>query len=78
MTNLEIKERIDSNNKLIKELMNPSEFTLNNSVAELLAENRNLQSQCNHHFVEGFCCLRCSKRKMLAKVYLPNSFRERV
>ena len=34
MTNLEIKERIDSNNKLIKELMNPSEFTLNNSVAE--------------------------------------------
>ena len=55
MTNLEIKERIDRNNKLIREVMNPSEFTLNNTVAELLAENRRLQSMCNHSFVEGFC-----------------------
>ena len=55
MTNLEIKEQIDRNNKLIKEVMNPSEFTLNNTVAELLAENRRLQSMCNHNFVEGFC-----------------------
>ena len=55
MTNLEIKEQIDRNNKLIKECMNPSEFTLNNTVAELLAENRRLQSMCNHNFVEGFC-----------------------
>ena len=35
--------------------MNLTEFTLNNTVAELLAENRRLQSMCNHNFVEGFC-----------------------
>lgn len=55
MTNLEIKEQIDRNNKLIKEVMNPSEFTLNNTIAELLAENKRLQSMCNHNFVEGYC-----------------------
>lgn len=55
MTNLEIKERIDRNNKLIKEVMNPSEFTLNNTVAELLAENKRFQGMCNHNFVEGYC-----------------------
>lgn len=55
MTNLEIKKQIDLNNKLIKEVMNPSEFTLNNTVAELLTENKRLQGMCKHHFVEGFC-----------------------
>ena len=55
MSNLEIKEQIDRNNKLIQDIMNPSQFTLNNSVSELLAENKRLQSMCNHNFVEGFC-----------------------
>jgi hypothetical protein len=55
MTNLQIKEAIDKNNKLIEQLLNPSEFTLNNAVRDLLAKNAELQAQCEHSFVDGFC-----------------------
>ena len=55
MTQLEIKEKIDKNNETIQLLLNPSEFTLNNSIARLLAENTVLQEQCQHNFVDGFC-----------------------
>ena len=55
MTNLEIKEKIDANNKLIETLLNPSMFTLNNSIKDLLKENDDLQAQCTHNFVDGFC-----------------------
>lgn len=55
MTNLEIKERIDTNNKLIRDIMNPGEFVLNNAVRDLLAENAKLQEQCTHNFVDGYC-----------------------
>ena len=62
MTNLEIKEKIDANNKLIENLLNPSEFTLNNAVKDLLKENDELQKQCKHNFVDGFCEY-CYKRE---------------
>ena len=55
MTQLEIKEKIDKNNKVIEALFSPSVFTLNNTVAALLAENEQLQSQCKHKFVDGYC-----------------------
>lgn len=55
MTLLQIKEEIDRNNKLIQNLLNPSEFTLNNSVRELLKANEELQAQCTHNFVDGYC-----------------------
>ena len=55
MTNLEIKEKIDQNNKLIETLLNPSTFTLNNTVKDLLIENDTLQAQCTHNFVDGYC-----------------------
>lgn len=55
MTQLQIKEEIDKNNKLIEQLINPSEFTLNNAVRDLLARNTELQNQCQHSFVDGFC-----------------------
>ena len=55
MTNLEIKEKIDANNKIIKTLLDPSTFTLNNVVKELLIENDALQTQCTHSFVDGYC-----------------------
>lgn len=55
MTNLEIKEKIDANNKLIETLLNPSMFTLNNTIKDLLAENAALQAQCTHNFVDGYC-----------------------
>ena len=55
MTNLEIKEKIDQNNKIIETLFSPNIFTLNNAVSELLKENDELQKQCTHSFVEGYC-----------------------
>ena len=55
MTNLEIKQKIDENNKIIETLLNPSTFTLNNVIKELLIENDQLQAQCAHNFVDGYC-----------------------
>ena len=55
MTQLQIKEAIDKNNALIEHLINPSQFTLNNAVRELLNQNAELQKQCKHSFVDGFC-----------------------
>lgn len=55
MTNLQIKEKIDMNNKTIESLLNPSVFTLNNTVKALLQENDDLQALCKHNFVDGFC-----------------------
>lgn len=55
MTQLQIKEAIDKNNALIEQLINPSQFTLNNAVRELLNQNAELQKHCKHSFVDGFC-----------------------
>lgn len=55
MTNLQIKEKIDANNDIIREILNPTQFTLNNTVRELLEENAELQKQCTHNFVDGYC-----------------------
>ena len=55
MTNLEIKEKIEANNKIIETLLNPNAFTLNNAIKDLLAENSELQAQCTHNFVDGYC-----------------------
>lgn len=55
MTALEIHNKIDQNNKLIRELFTPNVFTLNNAVSELLNENKELQKQCPHCFVDGYC-----------------------
>ena len=55
MTNLEIKQKIDSNNELIEQLLSPNVFTLNTTIMKLLEENRKFQAQCNHNFVDGYC-----------------------
>jgi hypothetical protein len=55
MTQLERKEKIDQNNKTIQTILNPSQFTLNNTVRALLEENALLQKECEHSFVDGYC-----------------------
>lgn len=55
MTQIEIKEIIDNNNKIIRDLFSPNQFTLNNTVRELLEKNKELQAQCEHKFVDGYC-----------------------
>lgn len=56
---LEIKEKIDFNNKLIQEALTPNMFTLNTTVNDLLAENRKLQKKCPHEFDEEDFCIYC-------------------
>lgn len=55
MNGVEIRKQIDFNNNLIQQSLTPNIFTLNNTVATLLAENQKLQQQCQHEFNEGFC-----------------------
>lgn len=63
MNGLEIKEKIDKNNKLIESLLTPNQFTLNNTVKDLLKENDELQSKCAHVFEEGYC-IYCYKEEI--------------
>lgn len=55
MKQLEIKEKIDCNNRIIQEILSLNQFTLNNTIANLLAENLKLQEECNHEFEDGYC-----------------------
>ena len=55
LSNVDIKTKIDENNRIIESLLNPNVYTLNNTVAELLEENKRLQAQCKHEFKEGYC-----------------------
>ena len=55
MTNEQRKQLIDTNNKKIEEAMTFNVFTLNNTVSDLLKQNRELQAECPHEFVDGFC-----------------------
>lgn len=61
MTQLEIRKKIDENNELISRMLNPSQFVLNNCVADMLAENRELQKYCKHEFDEDGFCIWCDK-----------------
>lgn len=63
MRGIEIKEKIDANNKLIEQLIQPNKFTLNNTVMQLLNENRDLQDSCEHDFDEDGYCIYCYKCK---------------
>lgn len=55
MTNEEIKNKILYNNSKIKELLDPSVFILQPEVQILIEENEELQSICNHNFINGIC-----------------------
>ena len=63
MLGQEIRKIIDDNNKKIESLVSPDFFTLNNEVADLLAENRKLQEQCTHEFDEDGVCVYCYKQQ---------------
>lgn len=55
MTQKEIYEKINMNNNRIKDIMQPNIFTLNNTVSDLLKENRELQDQCQHEYEDDVC-----------------------
>lgn len=62
MNQLEIRKRIDENNKIIDAVLTPNQFVLNNTVAKLLRENQSLQLQCTHVFENGYC-IYCDKEQ---------------
>lgn len=62
MIGIDIKNKIDENNKIIESLLTPNVFTLNNTVSQLLKENKQLQEQCQHEFRDGYC-IYCYKEK---------------
>ncbi len=55
MIGIDIKDKIDTNNKIIESLITPNVFTLNNTVSQLLKENEQLQQKCPHEFRDGYC-----------------------
>lgn len=55
MNQEEIRRKIDENNKIIVSCMTPNIFTLNNTISDLLEENRRLQRECQHVFENGVC-----------------------
>lgn len=55
LTREEIKQKIDENNAIIESLFTPNQFTLNNTVAQLLKENNELQNLCEHEYENGYC-----------------------
>ena len=52
MSNQEIHEKIEANNDIIQSIMSPNVYTLNNTVAALIKENRELQKQCTHESID--------------------------
>ena len=53
MNGLEIRKRIDENNRKIQSALN--KFILTNEINELMQENTNLRENCPHEFVGTFC-----------------------
>ena len=64
LTNIEIKTKIDNNNKEIERLLTPNIFTLNNTVANLLKENEELQAICKHEYDDKGFCKYCYKMEV--------------
>ena len=51
----EIKNRIDALQKEFDGLFDPSTFVLKPRLIEIQAEITQLQSKCNHNFIDGKC-----------------------
>lgn len=59
---LEIKNKIDTNNRLIESLLDPATFVLNNEISGLINENEKLRESCPHEFEDGLC-IYCGKKE---------------
>lgn len=55
MTNPEIKKAIDERYALIEEKVSVEQFVLNKEVEKLASEITELQHECTHKFVDGYC-----------------------
>lgn len=62
-TNIEIRNEIDALNERLKKVIMPSQFVLNNSVVDIIAQIKVLQEQCHHEFDEDNFCIYCDLMK---------------
>lgn len=53
MNGLEIRKRIDANNRKIQKALN--KFTLTDEINQLMQENADLRANCPHEFAGTFC-----------------------
>ena len=53
MNGLEIRKRIDANNRKIQKALN--KFTLTDEINQLMQENADLRAHCPHEFTGTFC-----------------------
>ena len=53
MNGIEIRQKIDENNKKIRELL--QSFILTPLIKELMKSNHDLKEQCPHHYINGAC-----------------------
>ena len=51
----EIRTRINELSEEAERLMDPTTFVLNPRIGEINQEIEELQSKCQHHFVNGMC-----------------------
>lgn len=56
----EIRKLVDFNNNQIMKAMMPNIFVLQPKVQDLLNHNKELQEQCDHTYLNGFC-IYCDK-----------------
>lgn len=63
MTQQEIKETIDKNNRRIEAIFNPTVFMLDEEIKELLEINENLRKQCNHEYDSNGMCIYCYEKE---------------
>ena len=53
MNGLDIRKRIDANNRKIQRALN--KFTLTDEINQLMQENADLRAQCPHELAGTFC-----------------------
>lgn len=62
MTGPEIKAKIDDLELQIRQVINPGEFVLNQSLMDLLQQEKELRMQCPHEY-ENRRCIYCYKKE---------------
>ncbi len=53
MSGIEIRKKIDENNKKIRKALD--RFVLTDEIQQLMKDNDSLRANCQHHFVDGTC-----------------------
>lgn len=62
MEGYKVKKELEENMRMIRGLVDPTDFRLNGTVHNLIRRNMELQNECEHEFRNGQC-IWCWKEK---------------